>query len=459
MSKSNRYDKFLELREQYPYFIFEAQEYSLTNAGLSICFTFNLADQITFHPTLFIPRKKCFLPDEKVSNSLDNIIFHIGMIELISYWKAACPPTLIIKPFALSPNQVEWWKNLYFHGLGEFFYLNSVPVNIDNFIHFKVASDTILPIQHFETNHEVLIPIGGGKDSAVTLQLLESFPGSLPMIMNPRGASLETIRLKGFSDDQYLKIIRTLDPALIGLNEKGFLNGHTPFSALLAFVTVLSAIMTGRRYIALSNESSANESTIEGTTINHQYSKSVTFENDFRKYLNSYLTRDINYFSFLRPLNELQIALLFSKFTIYHPVFKSCNAGSKTDSWCGACAKCLFTYIILSPFLSSAALIEIFGKNLLDDPNLSQIFDQLTGIAEEKPFDCVGTIREVNLALCETIRRYGREEMPCLLELYRKSSSFKMYSLLSFSQFLKTFPTGSNLSPEFETILKNELPG
>ena len=50
----------------------------------------------------------------------------------------------------------------------------------------------------------------------------------------------------------------------------------------------------------------------------------------------------------LRPLKEIQIAMLFSKYTKYHKVFKSCNLGSKgsTWEWCCSCPKCLFVYII-----------------------------------------------------------------------------------------------------------------
>ena len=44
-------------------------------------------------------------------------------------------------------------------------------------------------------------------------------------------------------------------------------------------------------------------------------------------------------------------------------------------------------------------MIRIFGEDLLDKPSLQQYFDELTGIAEIKPFECVGTVEEVNRAL------------------------------------------------------------
>ena len=220
-----------------------------------------------------------------------------------------------------------------------------------------------------------------GKDSIVTLELLGDLPGSIPLILNPRGASLNTVLARGYSEEDYIDIRRTIDPALLKLNDEGFLNGHTPFSALLGFVCALAAVISGKRFVALSNESSANEATIPGTTINHQYSKSVAYEKDFRHYPGRYLAPEVEYFSFLRPLNELQISRLFTGYPEYFPLFRSCNAGSKTDSWCGKCSKCLFSYIILSPFYTRGGPLNgIFGRDLFDDPDLIHYFDQLTGL-------------------------------------------------------------------------------
>jgi hypothetical protein len=189
--------------------------------------------------------------------------------------------------------------------------------------------------------------------------------------------------------------------------------------------------------VALSNENSANESTVKGSYVNHQYSKSLEFEDDFRRYVVGsvecvadstqaqmlptvhYPLPTYNYFSFLRPLSELQIAMLFSRFMDYHDVFRSCNAGSKEDIWCGHCAKCLFAYIILSPFIEPARLNQIFGKSMLDDMTMELEFKQLIGEAETKPFECVGTVSEVRQALSMTLKRWYPEERPALLKGYR----------------------------------------
>jgi hypothetical protein len=180
--------------------------------------------------------------------------------------------------------------------------------------------------------------------------------------------------------------------------------------------------LSGRDEIILSNESSANEPTIPGTGINHQYSKSYEFERDFRDYAREFISPGYNYFSLLRPLDEIGIARLFSGMPEFFHSFRSCNAGSKTDSWCGECPKCLFTYIMLSPFMEARLLVDIFGKDLLNDPSLKEILDQLTGRSETKPFECIGTIDEVNAALQAVIERHTGNPLPELLSYYQSGA-------------------------------------
>ena len=240
-----------------------------------------------------------------------------------------------------------------------------------------------------------LVPIGGGKDSAVTLELLRKCragPAAWVHYQSQRSHHPTPPESAGLSEeDRIISARRTLDPGMLELNRQGYLNGHTPFSALVAFSSILAARMYGLDWVALSNESSANESTVQGSTVNHQYSKSFKFEEDFHRYEMRYLPGSAYYFSMLRPLSEFQIARYFAGQKQYHGIFRSCNAGSKEDIWCGHCPKCLFVYLILSPFLSTNALREIFGRDMLEDPEMIPTLEQLAGIQEEKPFECVGS--------------------------------------------------------------------
>lgn len=454
MKRVENQQRFEALRAQYERFTFVSQEVKLEEGTLSMVFHFDLDGHYAFHPTLTIPPRPFYHWEAVPQEQLEALAFHIGMVESISYWKLACPKVVDVRPFALMKCQMRWWRDLFYNGLGEFRYLNGITCDPKDFLRFESSTDrefhaVDLPslASQGETVDRTLIPIGGGKDSVVTLELLRSAMPVIPLILNPRGATVNCVEAAGCSLDEVAVIHRTLDPVMLQLNQEGFLNGHTPFSALLAFITLFIGVGTGSRYIALSNESSANEATVPGTDINHQYSKSIAFERDFREYVAMHLNKEIQYFSFLRPLNELQIASLFSRFEAYHPVFRSCNAGSKTDSWCGNCPKCLFTWLILSPFLTRERLTAIFGKDLMADQGLRPIFEELNGTAPVKPFECVGTVEEV------------RACVDAMKDTAGTLVAGAPQGEATVQEILGRFNKEHFLPPQFEELLKAQLHG
>lgn len=451
--QSNKF-KYDTLRESYPFFVYDHYEYDISQNVLLVKFFFNISNEFFFNTKLSIVMRPFYYFHELNRSQLDNLIFHIGMIELISYWKVTCSPKIYIKPHHLTCEQIKWWKKLYFHGLGEFFYCNGIDdVTVDNFMEIYASEGSQLCSDLYTLNDGVIVPIGGGKDSIVTLESMKKYSQpKFPMIINPRQASLDTTRIAGFSRTDIVEVQRTLDCQLIQLNEKGFLNGHTPFSAVLAFITLLISAGTKAKHIALSNESSANEATVKNSSINHQYSKSIEFERDFRFYVSQYISSSFNYFSFLRPLTELTIAMLFAKLPTYFTIFKSCNKGSKNDIWCCQCAKCLFTYVILSPFISPRQLKEIFGENLLNKPALQLEYEQLIGLHNNKPFECVGTVTEINMALTMSLANYT-DERPYLLRHFEA----KILSKVPSTAVEKEFHYEHFLTEDFEQILKCNL--
>lgn len=346
------------------------------------------------------------------------IIFNLGMAELVSYWKCACPPVVRIECGSLTEEQCLWWKKLYFNGLGEFFYKNKIDADFDSFMTIIPSDSTKSELKSEKQHSGYLVPVGGGKDSVVTLELLHSYHDSTACyIINPRGATLDCAKTAGFSDKDILSARRTIDSALLERNAEGYLNGHTPFSAIVAFSSYLYAYLYGKKYIALSNESSANETNVSGTHINHQYSKSTEFERDFRQYVSDYLDDSIQYFSMLRPWSEWQIAKKFVQYPKYFGVFQSCNLGSKTNVWCADCAKCLYVYIILAAFLDDKTLCGIFGKNMLDEEKYRDMLCGLVYDDVDKPFECVGTKQEIRLALYTAAKLRG-DKLPLLLKEY-----------------------------------------
>ncbi|TVR43077.1 MAG: hypothetical protein EA394_02085 [Bacteroidia bacterium] len=466
MTKSNKHSLFLSLREKFPVFAYKDCYVEHTPTTTRIVFHFETPGCFEFRPVWQInygvhAKRKA----EQAGMPTDTFIFHLGMVEMISYWKAFCSPEIFVKPFLLSAEQQYWWKNLFRRGLGEFFHVNGIPQPGDDLFQFRFSGQATSPAAPMLSYGQpdpgkVLVPVGGGKDSVVTLEFFKSLGYEIiPFVINPRRATTDVLETAGFSPEETVTMERKMEPMLLDLNKKDYLNGHTPFSAVIAFASAYVANQLKIKNIALSNESSANEPTIPGTGINHQYSKSFAFEKDFRQYTAVFLELNTEYFSLLRPLNEIQIAALFSTYTDYHPAFKSCNAGSKEDIWCGQCSKCLFTYIVLSPFIPGDQMITIFGKELFSDFALKGILEELCGISPEKPFECVGTIEEVNLALSLSVLKWRNANagLPALLEYYAETGLFRENAGQELKRFLRTFDIDHFLPHDIELVLKDKL--
>lgn len=451
--------QFKEYREKYKEFYFNNYEIEESEEEIIIKYEFEIPGLTKFKPQTKILKKSLKLKDTQ-SKQAQNMAFHIGLIELISYWKSTCSPKIVIKCGYLNEDQKQWWKKIYFYGLGELFYTNNIKTNIDEFVIIECENEeNKIEYEKMEDSSEgYIVPIGGGKDSVVTLETLKiNKKNDYCLIINPKPVTLKCAEIAGLEDNNIIEIYRTIDKNLIKLNEEGFINGHTPFSAMLAFTSYFVAYLLSKKYVALSNENSANESNVVGEKINHQYSKSFEFECDFENYANKYLKAPVKYFSFLRPLNELQIAKIFSRHEKYHKTFKSCNVGSKEKEWkwCCNCAKCLFAYIILSPYLYKEKLVGIFGENMFENTELLKTFIELTGNGETKPFDCVGTYEEVNFAISKTIGNIEKEnkEIPYLLRYYKDN-----YELVNTeNDITKEYNEENNLNEEQNEMLRKEV--
>ena len=449
---------YCELRKKYNSFLYRGYTVTEDSSRIYIEYDFSIEGLSDFHPTWSFKKNtsECIKEDR----ILNQLIFSLGMTELVSYWKIACPQNVKVNIKNIDSNEALWWKKLYFNGLGEFFYINNIEPNFDEFMKISGVETKNKYSDIYNTQLSgSLIPIGGGKDSDVTLALLrEQAPNNVCYMINDRPSSQKAMEIAGFTSDRQLTAYRTLDKNMLELNRQGYLNGHTPFSAIVAFSSTIQAYLMGKKYVVLSNESSANESTVANSSVNHQYSKSYEFESDFREYISQYTDCKVKYFSFLRPLEEIQIAHIFSKYNEFHKVFRSCNRGSKEDKWCCNCAKCLFVYIILSPFLSTEKMVEIFSENLLDKESLKDTFEQLIGIQENKPFECVGSQSEGKRALNTLYKRLidEKEKIPKLLEYYASYFNLNVENLETYN-IDEYYDDNNSLPQEFDDILRNEI--
>ncbi|MFA5166073.1 MAG: hypothetical protein WC449_02080 [Candidatus Paceibacterota bacterium] len=387
---------------------------------------------------------------------IDTLVFNLGLIELFSYWKAFCSPKIIIEKGTLSQKQAVFWKKLLLQGMGQYFYENNiVDFSKKNFVDFSFSKAKSVPTKHFKTR-DYLFGLGGGKDSAVGIEVFKKASENFSVLMlNPIPSSLEMAKISGAQDQVIIE--RKICPKLLELNQQGFLNGHTPFSAYLAFLGTLCAILGGYKGFVVANENSANEESLiwQEKKINHQYSKSLAFEKDFRRYLSENISRDLEYFSIIRPLNEIKCAQIFSSLTQYHKIFLSCNvaqrsySGTKkpTFSWCGNCSKCLFAYLILYPFLGKEKAIEIFGSDLFENSALIGDLEALSGYTQGKPLECVG-MRLETLAALKFGLEYNRQNALPDQVLLKRAREILAKKKISKTQLKALFKLQKNFLPK-----------
>ncbi len=448
-------EKFTAFREKYKKFIYNGWQIKRNGGKITVSFDFYIDGLCEFHPTTEIDISNLDVANPYNSYEANKIIFNLGMVELISYWKCACPPEVEIKCGWLSQYDISWWKKLYFGGLSEFFYVNSVETDEESFMNITVNDAFRKELEESIYNKTGInvIPVGGGKDSCVTAHLLKPFGSKNKFFtVNDQQARTDTVISAGYCENDIIRTHRTIDKNLLKLNSEGFLNGHTPFSAIVAFLSLYCAYLIGGEYIVLSNESSANESNIKGTNVNHQYSKSYEFECDFTDYVERNILSGIKYFSILRPFSELQIAKMFASLPEYHKTFRSCNRGSKKNIWCAKCAKCLFVFTILAPFCNYNELSEIFGNDMLNDPDMTEDFDGLAGFSEVKPFECVGTKSEFSYALWALINKLEKEnkDLPVLCKRFKEKADFNALD----KNLLNDYNPMNNVPDEFLFAVK-----
>lgn len=367
--------------------------YSCKNNAGEVVYTFT--ETVSFGPVTID-----HISEQLFSALLRDLHLALG----ISYYKLFCPES-IQTPYALTSDQAQFWSTVYRKGLGEFAFKNNIP--LARVARFSATSGVVASSYDVVVADTALVGIGGGKDSIVALQLLRSD--------TPTAFVLETDTAYGVIDDTLaianvptVRVRRTLDHQL-HTGVPGAYDGHIPISSLYAFVGIAAAILHKHTYVVVGNEHSSNFGNVEydGETINHQWSKSAEFEVLLQQYVHDNLTPSVRYFSILRPFYELRIAHMFARTgTQFFEHFSSCNRNFSSSNplpagkkWCGVCAKCASTFLLLAPFVVKETLVDLFDKNLLADDALVPLYNDLLGFGAMKPFDCVGTFDELQAAL------------------------------------------------------------
>lgn len=370
-----------------------------------------------------------FVLDAVKQQALTHALQTLHLIAGVSYYKAAVPETIVIDHYTIDADTADFLTSIYENGLGEFAYRNNL--SLRGKIKFPHAENSNQTAPELGLNIHALVAIGGGKDSLVSIESLRRM--NIPQTVTWIGSAPLIRSCAERTGLPLLNITRQLAPEMFAMNKQGALNGHIPVTAINSAILTVAALLCNANQIVFSNERSASYgSLIEGTgEVNHQWSKSWDFEQNFAKHVQRFIASDLYYYSLLRPFSELAVARQFAKTDFYDAHFSSCNRNfhilgeRPAQRWCGVCPKCHFVFLALAPFMPKPRLMAIFGRNLLDEAEQTAGFDALLEFQDHKPFECVGEGIESRAAMAALakspswredfiVRRFTQEILPQL---------------------------------------------
>lgn len=420
-----------------------AGHFSLTDRSLDLAtgeaaFTYRLGeDEFTERLTL-----GAALLTGPAPAQLDAALDLVHLVMGTSYYKLAAPGRVTVER-PVTAAQLAVAQAAYTHGLGEFAAVNHLPVPHRVEFDVEVREPGPAPAPARGTRG-ALLPVGGGKDSALALVVI---PDGTALAVNPTGAQRDVARAAGVP---LVEVRRKLDPLLAERTAQGGLNGHVPVTAINSAIATLVAVLGGHDPVVFANERSADEETltIDGASVNHQYSKSYEFERFFAAAADEV---GVGYFSLTRQLSELATVAAVAALPLRADIL-SCNrsytqrhlGGQAEQRWCLHCDKCLFTFLCFAVFLPPAEAEAMFGGNPLADRSLADGFRKLW--ATEKPFDCVGERAESAAAMAHLAASRSWGDAPVVRELGAEAAAAAEVTGATVARFLP--PRGEHAIPE-----------
>jgi len=188
--------------------------------------------------------------DVELDKALQSLFFMAG----VSYYKAYLATNIVIDKGNINKASAEFLSKTYQRGLGEFFYINNLDPN--HVINFPF-NDFETPISEPSTKSGMLVGVGGGKDSLVSIEVLRKNGHNITTWSLGHRSQLEPLVDKiGLN---HLWVDRQWDRTLLEHNSGDAFNGHVPISAILSCVGTVVSVLSSKQQAIVSNENSANE--------------------------------------------------------------------------------------------------------------------------------------------------------------------------------------------------------
>lgn len=393
----------------------------LRASGPQILITWSV-DELVFHTTYWYDFDLADVRDRIGEEPFERLLFHIAMFE-INKGVSLRPGSVDLRQWAplLTPELAALWRTILVNVWGQWRWEHDDPDYRGPCLP-PVTPARAQPLAASRPG-SALVFCGGGKDSLVALDLLaRAGVDHTPFVYSSSiyGRAADQHRLVGdllervssgpirrqwvydeFADSPVLEAwVRRLasageppsDPPIRSLTA-----AETPSSI---FASLPVAVAGGHEHIVLGHERSANHGNLvwekTGEEVNHQWGKSLAAERLLNEYIRTQLFSGVTYFSLLQPVHDPLIFALLRRRPDALPFTHSCNV---RKPWCRRCAKCAYVWINYKAWLPWSIVDPMFGgENLLDTPENVVLFEQMLGLRDHIPFECIGQLPETRLA-------------------------------------------------------------
>ena len=187
------------------------------NARGHVTLRYALDEELAFVEELELPIEAA-LSDEQLARA-QGLLSLLHWVAGVSYFKTAAPPIISCEAGAPPPAAAALLEALYSEGLGEFAYANGLPaLPRPRFPRGPAPQAGSVPAPALE---RMLVPVGGGKDSAVALEIARRSGAEVASFsIGDAPAIARTVAVAGL---EHLPARRRLDPQMAALNRAGAL--------------------------------------------------------------------------------------------------------------------------------------------------------------------------------------------------------------------------------------------
>ena len=258
---------------------------------------------------------------------------------------------------------------------------------------------------------DTLMLCGGGKDSLVSMKLLEH--GGVPYDVfvyshstYGRGSYQHELIDALLTHTAYQRLHRAWvvddaidSPAVVVHPELGIERMISAETVSSYWAALPLALAHGYTQVALGITKSTDEHNLvwdrNGEEINYLWGMSSVAEELLHDYIRDHLVANVSMFHLLRPVYDVSVFTLLNRSLDAVPATHSC---AQNKPWCGRCAKCIYVWMNYEAWLPQSVVADTISANLFDIPENRTMLRKMLGLESYKPTDCVGTVSEARLA-------------------------------------------------------------